>query len=72
MLGFIEAVVAVKDISKGSEVRNKHIFPIFVQFFVQNLKKVFCNYGYSPSAYKATGIFLGDLECSLVSVKMTQ
>ena len=31
--------------------------------------KVFCNYGYGPDAYNATGIFPQDLECSLVSVK---
>jgi len=47
VLGFIEAVVAVKDITKGSEV--------------------FCNYGYGPDTYNATGIFPQDLECSLGS-----
>ena len=29
--------------------------------------KVFCNYGYSPEIYKATGIIPGDLECYLVN-----
>ena len=65
VLGFIEAVVAVKDITKGSEVKVmnwSHCINIL-------MLKVFCNYGYGPDAYNATGIFPQDLECSLVSVK---
>ena len=68
VLGFVGAVVAVKDIPRGSEVK---VFFLEMQCS-NNYKcngKVFCNYGYSLSVYQATGIFHGDLECSSVSVK---
>ena len=29
--------------------------------------KMFCDYGYSPEIFKATGIFPGDLECYSVN-----
>ena len=72
VLGFIEAVVAVKDIPRGSEVRVFFKGTFLAMQCSNNYEyngKVFCNYGYSPSVYQATGIFPGDLECSSVSVK---
>ena len=57
------AVVAVKDISKGYEVRDfLNIFFIFRIFL-----KVFANYGYTLNAYKKTGILPKEIECFLVS-----
>ena len=66
VLGFIMAVVAVKDISKGSEVKKKCF--VFFQFSFNEWinAQVFCHYNYSPEIFKAIGIFPRDLECTLV------
>ena len=71
VLGFIDAVVAVRYIHRGSEVR---VF--FLEMQCSNNYecngKVYCNYRYSPLVFQATGIFHGELECSSVSAGLLE